>query len=78
MGWTSQIISSKTIDEATVQDIVNNLPDKFSRLGNTKQIWGWSCYADIRIPKGCILEIGGAYGIVPVDQAEAFVRHIKD
>lgn len=78
MGWTSQIISSKQIDESTVQDIINNLPDEFSRLGNPKQTWGWPCYADVNIPNGNILCIGGAYGIVPLDKAELFVSYFKD
>lgn len=76
MGYSCRLKSDKNILEKDIDDIVRSLPDSLSNpIGNSKQVWGWSCGCDIYTPKDTELTIGGSYSISG-NIAEEFASYI--
>ena len=77
MGYNCKIMTDKNIKISDVQNIIDELPEYLSRLGNSKQQWGWSCYCDVYKPTRKSLEIGGSYSISG-EYKDKFVDYIKN
>lgn len=77
MGYCCNIKTNKNIQEKDIQEIVDNLPDKYKGIipYTTKQEWGWPCVCDIKLPDKNILTISGSYSISGM-YAEEFVNYI--
>lgn len=77
MGYNCKIKTDSIIDIQDVQDIVDNLPAHLSApFGNTKQMWGWSTGADLYLPEGNTITVGGTYSISG-NIAEEYVDFLK-
>lgn len=77
MGYNCKIRTKEVVKVKDVQDIINELPEDLSLLGNQKQAWGWSCRCDVYKPSGKCLEISGSYGISG-NIKDAFISYMKD
>ena len=83
MSWSCNIETDKDIKEKDVQDIIDNLPEKYthSSLVNyglkIRQIWGWTTRCDVYNPDKNSITIGGAYTISG-DIAEEFVKYFEN
>lgn len=77
MGYACKIMTDKNIKIKDMQNIIDNLPEELSRMGNPKQQWGWPCYCDVYKPVRKTLEIGGSYGISG-ERKDEFITYMKD
>ena len=77
MGYACKLKADKNIKIKDVQDIINQLPEELSRLNNSKQQWGWSCYCDVYKPDRNFIEISGSYGISG-DRKDDFILYMKN
>ncbi len=78
MGWSVYLTSNKEIKEKEIDEIVEDLPEKYSSsLGNSKQSWGWSTGADISIRQDGSIRLSGSYGLSG-KIAEDYSAYLKD
>lgn len=69
MGYRCTITAKKDIEEKDVQEILDNMPEKYrQRFDNEKgviikQQWGWPCAIDIYNPEGNTMGMGGSVSI---------------
>lgn len=78
MGYCCNIKANKNIKEKDVEDIINNLPDKYTGIipYTTKQSWGFPVICDVHLPIKNVLTISGSYGVSGM-YAEEFVDYIN-
>jgi hypothetical protein len=68
MSWNCDIRTFEPIKEEDIDKIVETLPPELSSpIGNSKQLWGWSCGTDISIENNSI-DVHGA----------GFSRHLAE
>ncbi|RXZ78110.1 hypothetical protein EBB07_29080 [Paenibacillaceae bacterium] len=77
VGWSIYFSSNKEIKDTEIDQIVENLPKKFSfSLGNHRQPWGWSTGADISRRYENSISLSGSYG-ASGQIAEAYSEFLK-
>ena len=86
MSWSANIKSDRNITQEEMQKIIDEMPDSISRIsvfGKRNQLngWGWSAGADIDIPIGNMVIIGGAYEVsehLAEDTAKYIAGRLKE
>ena len=81
MGYSCTIQSHKEITESEIQKIVDEIPNMlrgFQLPGVAiKQSWGWSLYADVKLPTENQLVISGSYSMSG-NSSRLFINHFID
>ena len=78
MGYRCDIKANAVIKESDVEDIIDNLPNKYTGIMpyTRKQSWGFPVVCDVHLPCKNVLTVSGSYSISGM-YAEEFVDYLN-